>query len=71
MLNNFIASQKWFHQFRSHHELTNVELSGEAASVDKNAAVKFVLRFQRLVKAGGLIFKEGNHQELKRNRIVK
>lgn len=70
---NFIASQRWFHQFRSHHELTNVELSGEAASVAKDAAVKFVPRLQRLVKAGvTMIVKEGNHQELnKRYGIVK
>lgn len=53
--------QRWFHQFRSYHELANVQLSGEAASVDKNAAVKFVPRFQRLVKADVLIVKEGNH----------
>lgn len=50
-LKNFTASLRWFHQFRSHHELTNV-LSGKAAHVDKNAAVKCVPRFQRLVKAG-------------------
>lgn len=58
--------QRWFHQFRSHHKLTNVELSGKAASVDKNAAVKFIPRFQRLVKVGVMmIVKEGNRQELK------
>lgn len=37
--------------------------------MNKNAAVKFVPRFQRPVKADVMIVKEGNHQELKEQKI--
>lgn len=43
-----IAGKGWFHCFRSLHELIDVKLSGEAASLGKDVIVKFVPRFQEL-----------------------
>lgn len=48
----FTASKGCCHCFRCWHKLINVKLSDEAASTDKDAAVKFGPRLQGLVKAG-------------------
>lgn len=56
-------------------ELTNVKLSEEAAIVSKDAAVKFVLRFQGFIKAD--VNSDHHRRQLlipelsKRHRIVK
>jgi len=38
---HFTANKGWFRRWQSQHELINFPLSGEAASSDKDATVKF------------------------------
>lgn len=47
-----IASNVHFNHFRNWHELINVNLSGKATSTDVDTDMKFVSKFQELVKAG-------------------
>lgn len=47
----FITSKGQFHCFKSWHELINIKLSCEIARTEKDVAMKFAPRFQRLVKA--------------------
>lgn len=48
-----IASKGCFNHFKSWHDLTNVNLADEATSTGEDTVLKFALRFQVFVKAGG------------------
>ncbi|KFD56265.1 hypothetical protein M514_02720, partial [Trichuris suis] len=54
----FSGSRGWFHRFLKRGHLRRLKLTGESASVDTEAASKFVEELKRLITEGGYSYKQ-------------
>ena len=48
----YLASQSWFQNFKFRFQLKSVYLQGEAASADAEAAEKFKIEFENILRGG-------------------
>ena len=49
---SFLASNGWFRKFKRRYNLSNVKLSGEAASADYSAASDYLFTFREIISDG-------------------